>query len=67
MRNVSRAYAVEAGGVVPDSELSPAARAILERLARCAYLHDQHRLAMVKLSLEVSKLRGDLERIQAAR
>jgi hypothetical protein len=55
---------IDRGCVVPESELSPAVRAILERMARCAYVADQHRLALVKISLEAAKLRGDLERIE---
>lgn len=64
MRNVSRAYAVECGGVVPESELSPAVRAILERMARVAYVLDCHRAAVAKHSRTLAELRSELEALE---
>ena len=64
MATLARAYAVESGGVVPDSELSPAARAILERMARVAYVLDCHRAAVAKHSRTLAELRGELEALE---
>jgi hypothetical protein len=63
--SLQQRYAVRRDGCVEsERDLDPSVRAILERLARCAYVADQHRLALVKISLEASKLRGDLEKMR---
>lgn len=57
-------YAVERGRVVPESELSPAARAILERMARVAYVLVCHRQAIAKHSRHLADLQTELEALE---
>jgi len=64
MATVARAYAVERGGVVPESELSPQARSILERMARVAYVLDCHRQAIARHSQHLAELRTELEALE---
>ncbi|MCU0973832.1 MAG: hypothetical protein MUF80_07755 [Burkholderiales bacterium] len=66
--SLQQGYAVRRDGCVEsERDLDPSVRAILARLTRVAYVADQHRLALVRLSLEAAKLRGDLERIEGGR
>ena len=64
MATLQQSYAVERG-VVPDSDLSPAARAILERMARVAYVRDQHLIAVARHSKHLAELEAELAAIDA--
>lgn len=59
-------YAVEADGTV-SHDLDPRVRAILERMARCAYMIDQHRQGIAINSQRIAELRAELERLEARR
>jgi len=55
------AYAVRSDcAVVPESDLSPVARAILERMARCAYMIDCHREGIALNSQRIAALQAEL-------
>ena len=65
MRTV-HAYAVAGdGAVIPESELTPAARAIIERMSRVAYVLDCHRQAIARHSRTLAELRSELEALEA--
>jgi len=64
MQTLSRSYAVERGGNV-TTDLDPRARAILERMARCAYMIDQHRAGIALNSRRLAELRAELQRLEA--
>ena len=65
MPSIRRTYAVEHDGrVTPESDLSPEARRILERMARCAYMIDQHRQGIALNSKRIAELRAELERLE---
>ena len=63
-KQIDLSIRVERGGVVPESDLSPAARAILERMSRVAYVLDQHKLAIARHSRHLAELRGELEALE---
>ncbi len=63
MATLARAYAVEHDGQVV-TDLDPRARAILERMARVAYVLDCHRQAIARHSRTLAELRGELEAIE---
>ena len=49
--------------VVPESDLTPVARAILERMARCAYMIDRHREGIAVNSQRIAEYRAELDRL----
>lgn len=58
-------YAVHKDGhVETDSELSPATRAILERMARVAYVLDCHRQAAANHSRHLVELQAKLAALE---
>lgn len=58
-------YAVESDGTIAsDADISPRARAILERITRCAYMIDQHRRGISINSQRISQLQNELEQIE---
>ena len=62
------AYAVERDGTVTaNSALSSEARAILERMARCAYMIDRHREGIALNSWRLAELRSELAEIEGKR
>jgi hypothetical protein len=65
MRTVSRPYAVERGNVVPDSEITPRVRALLERLSRINYVIDAHRAAIAMQSKRRAEVQAELEALEA--
>lgn len=62
MRTLARAYAVERGNV--DTDLDPRARAILERMARVAYVLDCHRQAIARHSRQLTELQAELDEME---
>lgn len=58
-------------GILPDSVCSdspsPAVRALLERIARCAYMLDQHRQGIALNQQRILEARAELARIEASR
>lgn len=65
MRSLQHSYAVEHGSVIPESDLSPAARAILERMARCSYMISMHREGIAINSRRLAELRRELDTVEA--
>ena len=65
MPSPQHGYAVENGSVIPETDLSPQARAVLERMARCCYMIDRHREGIALNSRRLAELRAELERIEA--
>ena len=62
------AYAVRSDcTVVSESELSPEARAIIQKMGRVAYVLDCHRQAVNKHSSTMAELRTELKRIKVTR
>lgn len=49
------------GTVTTEDDVSPAARAILERMARVAYVLDCHRQAVAKHSRHLAELQTEIE------
>ena len=66
MQTVARAHAVEHDGTV-TTDLDPRARAILARMARCAYMIDRHREGIALNSRRLAELRSELEEIEVKR
>jgi len=64
MPMIQRTYAVQHGSVIPESELTPAARAILERIGRCAYMIRAHRKGIAINSRRIAELQAELQRIE---
>ena len=60
-----QAYAVAGDcSIIPESELDPRAAAILRRLSQCAYVRDQHRTAIARISREIAKLQAELAALE---
>lgn len=60
------AYAVARDGRVEAAgDLDPPARAILERMARCAYMIDQHRAGIALNSRRMEELKAELRRLES--
>jgi hypothetical protein len=68
MQSIPKNYAVERDGIITaESDLSPVVRAILERMARVAYVLDCHRQAVAKHSQHLLELRRELDEIEGRR
>lgn len=61
-------YAVHRDGHVETClDFTPGVRAILERIARCAYMVDMHREGIAVNSTRIEELRVELERFREQR
>ena len=55
------------GHVEACLDFTPGVHAILERIARCAYMVDMHREGIALNSRRMEELRAELERMEAPR
>ena len=68
MMSLQHHYAVHRDGHVETClDFTPDVRAILERIARCAYMVDMHRQGIALNSTRIEELRAELERMGASR
>lgn len=64
MRTIHAKAVARTGQDVPKSD--PRAQALLERMARVAYVLDCHREAIAKHSQHLAELQAELERLEVA-